>query len=402
MQPANYPRRILLCVAGLTPQIVTETLYALAVEQGDFVPTEVHVITTAAGARQIRLQLLDPEQGQFHALCRDYADYGLDAASIRFDDQTLHVIHDAAGHPLDDIRNVAHNDRAADAITEEVRRLTRDQDAAIHASIAGGRKTMGFYLGYALSLFGRSQDRLSHVLVSAPFEGNRAFFFPPRIPRVLDIPGYGPNPTPQSAWTGDARITLAEIPFVRLRGELPQDLLKETGPNGKPREFTYGEVVERTQRQLGAPELVLDVVRRRVRCGGILVELEPIDFALYAWFARRRMNGQSGLHWKESDSRELLTEYAQVVSPQSGDYLNLKAALQKSGLDKTYWDNRLAKLNKALRHALGRANAEQYRPMRLEKPTKQEKVNYRRYRLPLPPGAIRFAPLDEDGNTSPE
>jgi CRISPR-associated protein (TIGR02584 family) len=32
-------------------------------------------------------------------------------------------------------------------------------------SIAGGRKTMGFYAGYALSLYGRAQDRMSHVLV---------------------------------------------------------------------------------------------------------------------------------------------------------------------------------------------------------------------------------------------
>jgi CRISPR-associated protein (TIGR02584 family) len=28
----------------------------------------------------------------------------------------------------------------------------------------GERKTMGFYVGYALSLFGRAQDRLSHVI----------------------------------------------------------------------------------------------------------------------------------------------------------------------------------------------------------------------------------------------
>ena len=36
----SYPRRILLCVTGLTPQILTETLYALAVQrQPPFVPT---------------------------------------------------------------------------------------------------------------------------------------------------------------------------------------------------------------------------------------------------------------------------------------------------------------------------------------------------------------------------
>ena len=43
----DFPRRILLAVSGLTPQIVTETLYALAVIQKPaWIPTEVHLITT--------------------------------------------------------------------------------------------------------------------------------------------------------------------------------------------------------------------------------------------------------------------------------------------------------------------------------------------------------------------
>lgn len=49
--PAEFSRRILLAVTGLSPQVVTETLYALAVAQGrPFVPTEVHLVTTAKGA----------------------------------------------------------------------------------------------------------------------------------------------------------------------------------------------------------------------------------------------------------------------------------------------------------------------------------------------------------------
>jgi hypothetical protein len=44
--PQDYPRRALLAVAGLSPQIVTETLYALAVRgEPRFLPTEVHIIT---------------------------------------------------------------------------------------------------------------------------------------------------------------------------------------------------------------------------------------------------------------------------------------------------------------------------------------------------------------------
>ena len=44
------PRKILLAVTGISPQIVTETLYALGCEAEEnpdaFIPTEVHLITT--------------------------------------------------------------------------------------------------------------------------------------------------------------------------------------------------------------------------------------------------------------------------------------------------------------------------------------------------------------------
>ena len=43
---------------------------------------------------------------------------------------------------------------------------------------------MGYYLGYALSLFGRSQDRLSHVLVSDGYEGHPEFYYPSKNSKV--------------------------------------------------------------------------------------------------------------------------------------------------------------------------------------------------------------------------
>ena len=71
--PASYPRRVLLAVCGLSPQIVTETLYALAADaHAPFIPTEVHLITTQEGARRADLSLLSADLGWFHRLCSDY------------------------------------------------------------------------------------------------------------------------------------------------------------------------------------------------------------------------------------------------------------------------------------------------------------------------------------------
>ena len=52
----THPRRILLAVTGLSPQVVTETLYALGVaEQGEaaFLPTDIHLITGCALQRAV-------------------------------------------------------------------------------------------------------------------------------------------------------------------------------------------------------------------------------------------------------------------------------------------------------------------------------------------------------------
>lgn len=69
-QPHQFPRRLLVAVTGLSPQIVTETLYALAVapSASAFLPTEIHLITTRSGAEKARLALLSDEPGWFHRL----------------------------------------------------------------------------------------------------------------------------------------------------------------------------------------------------------------------------------------------------------------------------------------------------------------------------------------------
>ena len=158
MADTSTTQRILLCVTGLSPQVVTESLYALAVHD-EWVADEVKLITTKAGAERARLSLLSKDPGW---MARLQADYGL--PPVHFDEQDILTIPDADSLPLEDIRSPEDNERAADFILETVRELTSDAHTELHVSIAGGRKTMGFYLGYALSPYGRSQDRLSHVI----------------------------------------------------------------------------------------------------------------------------------------------------------------------------------------------------------------------------------------------
>ena len=126
--PHQYPRRVLLMVIGSTPQVVTETVYALSVTRKPaFNPTEIHLITTEDGARDARLALLHSDLHWYDRLCEDY---GLTKAT--FDEDTIHVIHGPEGAALRDIRTAQDNEAAADLITEKVRRFTSDPDSSLH------------------------------------------------------------------------------------------------------------------------------------------------------------------------------------------------------------------------------------------------------------------------------
>lgn len=367
--PHTYQRRVLLAVTGLTPQIVTETLYALAVAQTDpWVPTEIHLVTTAEGAERARLSLLDPKDGQFHALCRDYGLTG----KIAFVPENIMVIRDAGGAPLADIRTPEDNTLAADTLLAEVRGLCADENCALHVSIAGGRKTMGFFLGYALSLFGRSQDRLSHVLVNEPFESLRDFYFPPAEPCVLHTTNGRP------IHTADAKIMLAEIPFVRLRDGLPREALAHGAP--------FAALVSTAQFAVDPPSLRFDLKGKTVWCGSHAVALPPALLAWYAWLAECRSSGvgEDGfVRHSDASAARYLAIYASVLGRNHPSLEQARLAT-RDGLEATQFEQKRSKINRHLAAALSLAAAPYKVYSRGQRPMT-------RYGIDLPPNRISIA-----------
>ena len=334
MKAIDFPRRILLVVTGLTPQVVTETLYALAFTQEQkFIPTEVHVITTAEGAQRVRLSLLDIHAGHFHALCREYA-----LPPILFPIGHIHIIPDFKGQPLADIRTPEDNLRAADFISHLVRDFCRDDNAALHISIAGGRKSMGFFVGYALSLFGRMQDALSHVLINDPFESLTDFYYPPKQGRVL----HDRNQRP--VHTDDARIMLADMPFVRLRSGVPATLLSG--------DFSFAETVSEVQSGLNFTSLVFNRQKRAICCGSQWIVLPPSLFSFYLWLAKRCLSGlndNGAICWRDADHLEFLKVYAEVVGEMAGHFEYAQKSLEHGFENGEFFEQKVSKINAILK-----------------------------------------------------
>ncbi len=205
-------KNLLLSVTGMSPAVVTETLYGIAkrIERGDknaHWPDEIRIVTTSKGKGEIVSRLVSGDW--LRQVCE-----AVGQPVITMDDAHILVVPGADGAAVEDARSEDDHEALANFITKTVRDFTSDDSLRIHASIAGGRKTMTFYLGYAMSLFGRHFDRMSHVLISDGFEFARGFYFPGQLPHRLE--------TGRTVLdTRDARVTLADIPFIRMRHNLP-------------------------------------------------------------------------------------------------------------------------------------------------------------------------------------
>lgn len=375
-RPESYPCRVLLAVTGLSPQVVTETIYALArTRVPPFIPTEIHLLTSAEGAERARLALLSDEPGWFARLRRDYA-----LPEIRFGHDTIHVLAARDGEPLADIRTCADNDVAADFITDHVRRHTADPDCALHVSLAGGRKTMGYYLGYALSLFGRAQDRLSHVLVSEPFESSWTFFYPTPYECIIE------TRDKKLADCARAEVSLADIPFVRLRDELPRRLLEGA--------VSFTRVVAAARRALEPPRLELTIGARTAIADGEPLHLSPMEFALLLWFAERARGDDPEVDLGSGkEAEEFLACASRVFGSMSAEYERCERAVRKCkddrgplldydrGLLLEYFNPTKSRLAKTIEGTLG-AGARRYAIERRGRRTAS------RYALPLSPEQI--------------
>lgn len=371
-------RDILVAVVGLTPQVITETVYYLTqVHRPPITLAGIHVLTTQPGKAQLLTQLLAPQGGHFHAFC---AEYDLEPTAIDFE---VHVLRDAADVPLEDIRMAADSIAVADQIAAVVRHLTGDPTTRLYCSLAGGRKTQSVLLGFALQLYGRPQDRLLHVLVDEEFQNHPAFFYPPKESRLL----HTRDNRLVDAHT--ARIDVAEIPFLRLREKL-------FTPAATTTHMGFAPAIIQAQQELDTlldlPPLTINYMTRSLDIRATLVPLSPLQFVLYAQLAQIRLqqahvqpgDGFVTLDELEALQDELLRHYASLY----GTHAERVAALRQQwarGWPRDSIRSHFATINRKIQQAVpDKAQAVFYR-VESEGPYGQT-----RYGLRLPPGKIEL------------
>jgi CRISPR-associated protein (TIGR02584 family) len=241
-------------ILGLTPQVVTETLWAL--RQKGIIINRLHLFTTIEGHKNIKKCLINKNNGMLHKFIREYKmPESLNEPYI--------TIAKYKSEDLPDLRTADHIAVVADQILDIVRKETSNPKDRVCCSIAGGRKSMDVIAAFAMQIYGRRNDMLCHVLADKVLEHRKDFYYP--------------SPK-QDGFKG---VTLAEIPFLRLRNILNNEQILA----GE----SYNKLVERLQYELEIVEarkkLIIDAVNGTVNIGENKLPMSSRLMTYYLFFA---------------------------------------------------------------------------------------------------------------------
>ena len=259
-------KAILVAVMGTTPAILTETIWALAHKE-QTLPDEVVVIATKTGRRKLEEELLSGGNPVWLRLRKALEDEGLPVAGkLRFGETSIRVIPDARGDGIADLRTKEENLGAADFMLRQLRQYTEDPGTVVLTSIAGGRKTMSALMFSCMTLLGRPDDKVYHVLLPSPFEGgvSPAFYFPEKgaVYTAKDGKKYS---------AADVDGELFEVPYVRMR-ELYREKYRANPPG-------YQALVAQVQASVW-PAIAVDAWEGRLLVDDRHVPLAPTEFAV--------------------------------------------------------------------------------------------------------------------------
>lgn len=338
-------KNILLATTGASPQVLTETLFAIY-QSGRPFPDEIYVITTQSSKPALMNGLF--RDGHLQCMLNEYS-----MPAVKFDESHILLIEDDKGNLVEDAKSIQDQTYMADFITKKVFELTQDDNTAVHASLAGGRKTMAFYFGYAMSMFGRSQDTLSHVFVDDEYEFVRDFWYPTKQPKwVTGKNGQG------EVDVSKATITLAEIPFVRMRNSVDDSLLSSMATHSFSQ--TVGILNASHNEELS---VTIDSKAKLLSTVGVDIKLTAKELAFYLWllefgevgllvdrdFDQNTQYSTSYLKYYSELARDPRVFASFNTTPE--DYLEGEVS-QLKGMEKEFLQPLCSTINRKLKNAL--------------------------------------------------
>lgn len=366
----------------MTPAVLTETVWALAHEQPRVIPNRVVVVTTRRGHERLERELFAPvgkgKPGLWQLLRDQILGPDLKESSLLTLDPIREITapnpRTGRSEAVEDFRTSKENAAMADFLLEQVRFFVENPEVKLVTSIAGGRKTLGALLYACMSLLGRETDRLTHVLVTEPYdhpELKPRFYFPEQPDQELTTVDR------KTVKASQARIDLGDIPFVPLRNLFEREFVR------KPGSFT--ELVSRCQLKVKevasrAVNLVIRRLRREIIVNGVPVQTSVYQHVLLLFLAESSCAGARLKITKFNNAIEPLAAFANQLygKRNPSDFNDWRA---EARLPSSFDDQNLRRCLNELKEKL-RAAGQEAEALIPALPSKG------RFSLDLPPTAI--------------
>ncbi|MBO6102403.1 MAG: TIGR02584 family CRISPR-associated protein [Opitutales bacterium] len=264
----NDSREIYLyAVLGLSPAVLTETIWSLATRKKPVIPYCITIFTTNKGREALEEHLAEHWDAMVNALKKK----GVTQYIPRL--QTSRKIILSNGRDdLDDIRTQEDNLKMADQMLQKIRDDISDKKRPIvYASIAGGRKTMGAMLHSVMSLIGGGRDKIFHILTDKTPPKDSVYPWQKKEPGKPFV-----------------ELELAEVPFVPLAGMLKKEDLGRLKFNELLRAMSESVAEKSYNFSLNAGESSL-VITETSTGEKDKIKLGYVGFLILSTFFRRAM-----------------------------------------------------------------------------------------------------------------
>lgn len=226
----------LLAIVGTSPAVLTETVWRLAVPGKGCdgrIPSEVVVLSTSVGAGIFRKSLLSTASPRKKSVWNEMLDnleskYGFhvndlrDRLEIRSFKTGRHT-KDGYDVEMDDTRDNKDCMFVADQMLTTLFELQKKHKKVV-VSVAGGRKAMTALMFSCVTLCGRTEDEVCHVLLDPKFEclHTPTYYYPDQTDqKIVFTPRKG---TPFTQFARNIVPDLFFIPFASFRRHYEPEL----------------------------------------------------------------------------------------------------------------------------------------------------------------------------------
>ena len=343
-------KNVLLISTGLSPQVITETLYYYSQNDSPIHFDEVHVITGTVGKKLIMDNVLGGPS-HYEQYCKDY---NIDKRKINFNEDSIHLLLDENRLPLDDIKTVNQNKAAINQVFKIVSEITENENTRLFTSVAGGRKTMSVIMGQAMQFYAREHDKIIHVIVENIIL-SADFYYPSPYKKIVKVKG-------QEIDFSKVTLYLDELPFIRLRPIIGPLLIG----NSNTSLFDMVKIAQtQIEKLTKSPEVVINIEKTVLTINDVIVNLPVKNLAFYCAFLKIKLNSAGEVNDGFLSTYELVNDYSDgsfldlFLNYYLGMYgenksysINEKEKFKNKTYDNPWFRQTKSKINKTLRESL--------------------------------------------------